>query len=122
MEKNYISPPSSPSSNGSTPSSDSQSLFDSNQVSIYYNFKIIFLYINYLFKKVLSKLLPKLNNKNTMCNDNIAIAPRPTDTSQKVPKLKILPAPIKSTFNKDVSSKNNNTLIHNNCKYQILYN
>lgn len=118
MEKNDISPPSSPSSNGSTPSSDSQSSFDSNQVNIYYNFKIIFHILIILFKKPLSRLLlSNLDNKDTICNTNITIAPKPTSTSQNVPKLKILPAPIRSSCNANISSKTNNTLIHNNCKY-----
>lgn len=64
-------------------------------------------------------LLPNLNNKDTMCNTNVAIAPKSTNTNQKVPKLKILPASIKPTFNADISSKTNNTLMHNNCNYNI---
>jgi len=58
LEKNYTSPPSSPSSNGSTPSGDSQSSFDSNQVfaTIYLlSFSIcniiIFFFFCYCFKR-----------------------------------------------------------------------
>lgn len=69
-----------------------------------------------LFLKVLSKIsLPNTKKENKMCNSNITIAPKPMNASQKNPKLRILPVPIKPAFKEAVSSITNNALI--NCKY-----
>ncbi|XP_022169789.1 cyclic AMP-dependent transcription factor ATF-6 alpha isoform X2 [Myzus persicae] len=89
LEKNYTSPPSSPSSNGSMPSGDSQSSFDSNQV------------------------LPRiiLPNVDTIRDNNTVIALKSTSGIQTLPKLKISPAPIKPILN---AASRTNILINNN--------
>ncbi|KAL5233383.1 hypothetical protein ACI65C_000793 [Semiaphis heraclei] len=90
LEKKYTSPPSSPSSNGSMPSGDSQSSFDSNQV------------------------LPRiiLPNMNTNCDTNAVITLKSMNGIQTLPKLKISPAPTKTILN--AASRTNNILINKN--------
>lgn len=64
-----------------------------------------------MFKKVPSKIFsPSMKNENKMYSSNIVIAPKPMNASQKMSKLKILPATIKPTFKTASSSKLN-------CKY-----
>ncbi|XP_015368422.1 PREDICTED: cyclic AMP-dependent transcription factor ATF-6 alpha-like [Diuraphis noxia] len=90
LEKKFTSPPSSPSSNGSMPSGDSQSSFDSNQV------------------------LPRiiLPNINTNCDTNTVITLNSMSGIQTLPKMKISPAPIKPILN--AASRTNNILINKN--------
>ncbi|XP_060849323.1 cyclic AMP-dependent transcription factor ATF-6 alpha isoform X2 [Rhopalosiphum padi] len=83
------SPPSSPSSNGSMPSGDSQSSFDSNQI----------------LPRILS---PNMSNENTIiCDTNTVFAIKSTNGSKTLPKLKISPTPIKPNFNAATRTNNN---------------
>lgn len=64
-----------------------------------------------MFKKVSSRIFsPNTRNEKKMYGSNIVIAPKPMNESQTIPKLKILPAPIKSTYKTSNSSRIN-------CKY-----
>ncbi|XP_025409673.1 cyclic AMP-dependent transcription factor ATF-6 alpha isoform X2 [Sipha flava] len=98
LEQNDLSPPSSPSSSGSTPSGDSQSSFDSNQVS----------------SRILSPNISYENNIRNVCTTNTVIAPKCINQNEKNSKLKILPAPIKPALNTHSSSNTNNSLLYNN--------
>lgn len=82
------SPPSSPSSNGSMPSGDSQSSFDSNQI----------------LPRTLS---PSMSNDNTICDTKPVFAIKSMNGSITLPKLEISPTPIKPNFNAASSTNNN---------------
>lgn len=58
-----------------------------------------------------------MRNENSLCFNNTLQSHKPLKSiKDEVPKLKILPVPIKPTFNTNMSSLTNQMLI-NNCKY-----
>lgn len=52
-----------------------------------------------------------------MCESNFAIPLKPMNEVKHISKLKILPSPIRPTFNATISTETNNTLINNKCKW-----
>lgn len=68
-----------------------------------------------MFKQVKSRISPNFYINNNI-NTGTVIAPKCENENHNVPKLKILPAPIKPSLNAAISFRTNNSM-NNNCKY-----